>query len=48
MVLATVFPDVGAENIGITLNTLIILIGSAIVAIRQVLNGRSTWFGSRP
>ena len=48
VILAAIFPDIDAGNIGITVNTLVVLVGSMIVMVRQVLNNRSTWFGSRP
>jgi hypothetical protein len=48
MILATFLPDIDAPFVETTLNGVIILAGAIIVAVRQVLNGRSTVLGARP
>lgn len=47
-ILAVIFPDVNAGDIGVTVNTLVIIAGSILVMARQVLNKRSTLTGGRP
>lgn len=48
MLLSVFFPEVELDALNITLNTLVVIIGGAVILLRQLLTGRSTWFGGRP
>ena len=48
MIVATFLPDLDAPFIEATLNSVIVLVGAVVVAIRQLLNGRSTLLGGKP
>lgn len=48
MILATLLPDLDAPFIETTLNGIVVLVGAVVVAVRQVINGRSTVLGARP
>jgi|GEM_PF-6191917 len=48
MIVALFLPDLDAPFVEATLNSVVILVGAIVVAIRQVLNKRSTVAGFRP
>lgn len=48
VVLATLLPEVEAPMVEATLNNVVVIVGAIIVAVRQVMNGRSTVLGGRP
>ena len=48
IILAGFLPEVDAPFIETTLNSVVVLVGALVVAIRQVLNKRSTVAGFKP
>jgi len=48
MIVATFLPDLDAPFVETTLNSVVVLVGAIIVAVRQVLNKRATVLGGRP
>lgn len=48
IIIASFLPEIEAPFVETTLNAVIVLVGAIVVAVRQVLNGRSTVLGGRP
>ncbi len=48
MIIVSLVPELELEALKTTANTLFILGGAILVAVRQVMNGRSNWLGVRP
>ena len=48
IILASFLPELEAPFVEATLNSLVVVVSAVVVAVRQVINGRSTLLGGRP
>ena len=47
-ILAVIFPNIELDALNTTVNTIVVVGSLIVVAVRQVLTGRSTLKGQRP
>ena len=47
-ILAVIFPNIELDALNTTVNTIVVVGSLMVVAVRQVLTGRSTLKGQRP